>query len=99
MLAGRCEAESVLRSTPLPGLTAVLAGTDDAASPVRLAGERMRSLLWQLREQYDLVLVDAAPWDGRPEIVALGCACLAVLAVVWVLGVVSARRAAAASPG
>ena len=27
------------------------------------------------REQYDLVLVDAAPWDGRPEIVALACAC------------------------
>jgi Mrp family chromosome partitioning ATPase len=78
VLAGRCEVDSVLRSTPLPGLTAVLAGTDDAASPVRLAGERMRSLLWQLREQYDLVLVDSAPWDGRPEIVALGCACDAV---------------------
>ena len=32
----------------------------------------------QLREQFDLVLVDGPPWDGRPEVVALGCACDAV---------------------
>ncbi len=78
VLAGKVGVESVIRSTPLPGLRALLAGTSEVASPVRLAGERMRSLLWELREQYDLVLVDAPAWDGRPEIVALGCACDAV---------------------
>jgi hypothetical protein len=38
----------------------------------------MRSLLRHLREQFDLVLVDGPCWDGRPEVVALGCACDAV---------------------
>ncbi len=82
VLAGRADVESVLRATPLPGLTAVLAGTAEVASPIRLAGERMRSLVWQLREQYDLVLIDAPAWDGRPEMVALGCACDAVYVCV-----------------
>ena len=31
-----------------------------------------------MRQRFDLALVDGPRWDGRPEVVALGCACDAV---------------------
>jgi len=78
VLAGRLPLEAALRPTGLPGLSALTAGAVDAAPSTRLVGEAMRSILRLLREQFDLVLVDGPPWDGRPEVVALGCACDAV---------------------
>ncbi|MBI1914764.1 MAG: CpsD/CapB family tyrosine-protein kinase [Planctomycetes bacterium] len=78
VLAGRLPLNAAVRPTGLPGLSALTAGAADAAPPARLAGEGMRAVLRQLREQFDLVLVDGPPWDGRPEVVALGCACDAV---------------------
>ncbi len=78
VLAGRLPLDAAVRPTGLPGLSALTAGAADAAPPARLAGEGMRAILRQLREQFDLVLVDGPPWDGRPEVVALGCACDAV---------------------
>ena len=42
----------------------------------------MRSVLRHLRDRFDLVLVDAAPWDGRPEVVTLGSFCDAVYLVL-----------------
>jgi Mrp family chromosome partitioning ATPase len=77
VLAGRLPTESAVRPTALPQLSALTAGAADA-SPVRLAGEAMRAILGQLRERFDMVLVDGPCWDGRPEVVALGCACDAV---------------------
>jgi Mrp family chromosome partitioning ATPase len=78
VLAGRMTLEESICSTSLPGLMVLTAGAPDAIPSIRLAGEAMRSLLRQVRDQHDLVLVDAACWDGRPEVVALGCACDAV---------------------
>jgi Mrp family chromosome partitioning ATPase len=78
VLAGRLPLESAVRATGLTGLSALTAGSAEAAPPTRLAGEGMRVVLRQLREQFDLVLVDGPRWDGRPEVVALGCACDAV---------------------
>jgi Mrp family chromosome partitioning ATPase len=42
----------------------------------------MRAVLGHLRGRFDLVLVDAMPWDGRPDVVALGACCDAVYLVV-----------------
>jgi Mrp family chromosome partitioning ATPase len=78
VLNGRLPVEEAVRATSLPGLMALTAGTADGVPSARLAGSAMRSLLKKLQEQYDLVLIDAPHWDGRPEIVALGCACDAV---------------------
>jgi Mrp family chromosome partitioning ATPase len=78
VLGGQLPLEPAVRPTGLPGLSALTAGAAGAASAARLAGEGMRSVLRHLREQFDLVLVDGPPWDGRPEVVALGCACDAV---------------------
>jgi tyrosine-protein kinase Etk/Wzc len=78
VLSGRLPLEEAIRPTLLPGLLVLPAGAADAAPATRLAGEAMRSVLWKLREQFDLVLIDGPRWDGRPEVVALGCACDAV---------------------
>jgi Mrp family chromosome partitioning ATPase len=78
VLAGRMKLEDVLRPTGMANLTLLSAGDTEAASPVRLAGEAMRTLLRRLREQFEMVLLDGPRWDGRPEVVALGCACDAV---------------------
>jgi Mrp family chromosome partitioning ATPase len=66
-----------VRPTGLAQLSVLTAGAGDS-SPVRLAGEAMRTLLGRLRDRFDVVLVDGPCWDGRPEVVALGCACDAV---------------------
>ena len=78
VLAGRVRLEDALRPSGLTNLSLLSAGDAEAASPVRLAGEAMRGLLRQLRERFEMVLVDGPRWDGRPEVVALGCACDAV---------------------
>jgi Mrp family chromosome partitioning ATPase len=78
VLAGKVPLEEAVLPTPLPGLMALTAGSGDAVPPSRLAGANMRAVLKQLQERHDLVLVDAPHWDGRPEVVALGCACDAV---------------------
>ena len=78
VLAGRLKLEDALRPTGMARLSLLSAGDAEAASPVRLAGEAMRGLLRRLREQFEMVLVDGPRWDGRPEVVALGCACDAV---------------------
>jgi Mrp family chromosome partitioning ATPase len=42
----------------------------------------MRSLVRDLRQRFDLLLVDGPRWDGRPEVVAAGAACDAVYVVM-----------------
>lgn len=78
VLAGRMPAEEAVQVTALPGLAALTAGEAEGVAAARLAGETMRSVLGHLRDHFDLVLVDGPRWDGRPELVALGCACDAV---------------------
>jgi Mrp family chromosome partitioning ATPase len=77
VLSGRLSLEGATQQTAQPGLYVMGVGAD-VAGPARLAGEAMRSLLKQLREHFDFVMIDGPRWDGRPEVVALGCACDAV---------------------
>jgi Mrp family chromosome partitioning ATPase len=72
LLAGTVTLNEALQETGQPNLFALPAG--DGGSP-RLLGDALRPALRQLRERFDLVLVDAPCWDGRPEMVALGSAC------------------------
>ena len=46
----------------------------DGGQP-RLLGDALRPVLRQLRERFELVLLDAPCWDGRPEMVALSSVC------------------------
>jgi Mrp family chromosome partitioning ATPase len=71
-LAGTVTLTEALHVTGQPNLSALPAG--DGGAP-RLLSDALRPALRQLRERFDLVLVDAPCWDGRPEMVALGSAC------------------------
>jgi Mrp family chromosome partitioning ATPase len=82
VLAGSATLEQALRETDQDLLSALSAGAPTAARGVRFAAETTRSLLRQLRQRFDLVLVDGPPWDGRPEVVLLATACDAVYLVV-----------------
>jgi Mrp family chromosome partitioning ATPase len=79
VLTGTVSLTETLQETGQPNLLAVTAG--EGGSP-RGLGDALRAILRQLRERFDLVLVDAPCWDGRPEIVALGSACDSVYLVL-----------------
>jgi Mrp family chromosome partitioning ATPase len=72
LLAGTVTLTDALHDTGQPNLLALPGG--DGGLP-RLLGDALRPVFRQLRERFDLVLVDAPCWDGRPEMVALGSAC------------------------
>jgi Mrp family chromosome partitioning ATPase len=80
VLACQVQLVHALKPTGQPNLQALTAGLPGPG--VRLVGEPMWALLRQLREHFDLVLMDAPCWDGRPEVVALSSACDAVYLVL-----------------
>jgi Mrp family chromosome partitioning ATPase len=84
VLGGTISLDHALRETEQAHLLALPAGGPAAAEPggMRFVGGTVRSLLRQLRQRFDLVLVDAAPWDGRPDVTVPGAACDAVCLVV-----------------
>src|SRR5262249_16246409 len=58
--------------TGQPNLLALTAG--DAPSRSRLGGEAMRSLLRQLRERFELVLLGTPCWPAQPGLLPLATA-------------------------
>jgi Mrp family chromosome partitioning ATPase len=49
---------------------------------VRFSRDALRALLRQLRDRFELVLVDAPCWASQPELIALGSTCDAVYLVL-----------------
>jgi Mrp family chromosome partitioning ATPase len=82
VLAGAATLEQALQETDQGNLLALTAGAAGAGGGVRFVAETMRSLLRQLRQRFDLVLVNGPPWDGRPDVTVLGAACDAVYLVL-----------------
>lgn len=82
VLAGTLAPHRSPRTTGQEGLEVVAAGNVRSGDEALLAADGMRSLLQHLRGRFDLVLVDAPCWDGRPEVIALGCLCNAVYLVM-----------------
>ncbi len=79
LLTGEKDVARVVQETGIPNLGAVSVGR---ALVGRSAGGEWHAALRQLREQFDVVLVDAPCWDGRSGIAALGSACDAVYLVL-----------------
>jgi Mrp family chromosome partitioning ATPase len=79
VLAGRVALGQVLQETGQPNLVALSAGA--AGIAVRLGGESVRGLFRQLRERFDLVLVDAPCWPSEPALLPLASLCEAVYLV------------------
>jgi Mrp family chromosome partitioning ATPase len=82
VLAGAATLEQALQETDQVNLLALTAGAAGAGGGVRFVAETMRSLLRQLRQRFDLVLVNGPRWDGRPDVTVLGAACDAVYLVL-----------------
>jgi Mrp family chromosome partitioning ATPase len=80
VLAGTAALDDSLQDTEIPELTALTSGAAGAAAPRSV--EAYRSLLRQLRQRFDLALIDGPRWDGRPEVIAPGAASDAAFLVV-----------------
>lgn len=81
-LHGRASPPRVVRDSGLDHLSVVTSGQSAERAVINLAGEGMRSFLDYLRGQFDLVLLDAPPWDSRPDLPGLAGLCDAVYLVV-----------------
>ena len=81
VLSGFCSLEKVLVDTGIASLTALAAGRDNPL-PCLVAGDAMLAVLRHLKSRFDCVMIDAPPWDGRPDVTALGTACDAIYVVL-----------------
>jgi Mrp family chromosome partitioning ATPase len=79
---GECSLDRALQETGIAYLHALAAGQPDARGMKHSAGENMTTLLDELRQRFDAILIDGPCWDGRPEVVALGALCDSLYLVV-----------------
>jgi capsular exopolysaccharide synthesis family protein len=70
-LLGSVPKEKILRNSVIPGLTIIVGGKTISSPADILAGERFRSLLHGLREQFDLVILDTPPVLPVPDAVTI----------------------------
>jgi tyrosine-protein kinase Etk/Wzc len=82
VLGGSVTLDEAVQETEQPNLLALTAGAPAGGVGPRFVAETMRSLLRQLRQRFDLVLVAGPRWDGRPDAALLAAACDAVYLVV-----------------
>jgi Mrp family chromosome partitioning ATPase len=80
VLAGTAALHEAIQETEQAGLFALTSGGPSVTAP--RAVEAHRSLLRQLRQRFDLVLIDGPRWDSRPEVIGPGSACDAAFLVV-----------------
>jgi Mrp family chromosome partitioning ATPase len=81
VLSGFCSLDRVLVDTGIASLTALAVGRDNPL-PCLVAGDAMLAVLRHLKARFDCVMIDAPPWDGRPDVTALGTACDAIYVVL-----------------
>jgi len=66
-LSGSFPKEKLIRSSAVLGLSVVVGGKTLSSPSDMLAGEKFRSLLRELREQFDLVILDTPPILAVPD--------------------------------
>ena len=70
-LSGSVPKEKILRISVVPGLSVIVGGKTILSPTDMLAGERFRSLLRGLREEFDLVILDTPPILPVPDAVTI----------------------------
>jgi capsular exopolysaccharide synthesis family protein len=60
-LAGQCELDEVVRSTPVPNLDVIPAGSPSPNPSELLSGQSFVKLLTELRNRYEKIVIDSAP--------------------------------------
>ena len=66
-LSGSVSKEMILRNSVVPGLSVIVGGKSLSSPADMLAGEKFRTLLRELREGYDLVILDTPPILPVPD--------------------------------
>jgi protein-tyrosine kinase len=82
VLQGGISLQRAMQDSGVEKMRILTAGKSTEALGGLVASQAMMAVLRHLRTRFDLSLVAAPPWDGRPELVALGSACDAVYLVV-----------------
>jgi Mrp family chromosome partitioning ATPase len=82
VLAGTASLDGALQQTEQEGLRVLTAGLAVAGPGPRFVAETMRSLVRQLRQRAELVLIDGPCWDGGREVITLAAAADAVYPVL-----------------
>jgi capsular exopolysaccharide synthesis family protein len=70
-LSGAVPREKILRNSVVPGLSVIVGGRNISSPVDMIAGEKFRSLLRDLREQFDLVILDTPPILPVPDAVTI----------------------------
>jgi capsular exopolysaccharide synthesis family protein len=70
-LSGSLPKEKILRNSVMPGLSVIVGGRSIPSPTDMLAGDKFRSLLRELREQFDLVILDTPPILPVPDAVTI----------------------------
>ena len=70
-LSGSLPKEKIVRNSIVPGLSVLVGGKTLSSPADMLAGERFRSLLQELRMQFDLVILDTPPILPVPDAVTI----------------------------
>jgi capsular exopolysaccharide synthesis family protein len=84
LLAGHATQEDVLRQDPLSGMYYIAAGSAEANAFSLFMSEAMARLLGRLREQFDLVLLDAPPAQAMTDTrIIAGIADATLLCLRW----------------
>ncbi|MGE5501455.1 MAG: CpsD/CapB family tyrosine-protein kinase, partial [Ignavibacteriales bacterium] len=86
LLAGIGDLQTVVQTTSLPGLSFMACGPLPPSPAELLAGPRLRSLLAQARDQFDLVVLDGPPVMGLADAPILANVATGVLLVIEAAG-------------
>ena len=70
-LSGSVSREKIVRNSGVPGLSVIVGGKTISSPVDMLAGEKFRSLIRELREQFDLVILDTPPILPVPDAVTI----------------------------
>jgi len=66
-LSGFVPKDKIVRNSVMPGLSVIIGGKTLSSPTDMLAGEKFRSLLLEVREQFDLVILDTPPILPVPD--------------------------------
>ena len=81
-LAGQAEAEQIFCETNIPGLDMILAGPTLPNPAEMLAGDVFKSLIRQVRNLYDYVIIDAPPIGSVIDAAIIAPACDGIILVI-----------------
>jgi capsular exopolysaccharide synthesis family protein len=70
-LSGSVPKEKILRNSVVPGLSVIVGGKTISSPADMLAGEKFRSFLRELRERFDLIILDTPPILPVPDAVTI----------------------------